>query len=228
MDSTGKQSTIRDLLEKDLGEGHTTGTVERIVFESQDTGFVVARLQQDGAPGLVTFVGTALAISPGETVKLWGRWIDDKKFGRQLRVERYETVRPATADAIEKYLGSGLIDGIGPHFAKRLVAAFGTDTLRIIDEEPERLRGVSGIGAKRAKQIRAAWDAQRAIQSIMLFLQGHGIPPSQAARIYKAYGDGAVAVLREDPYRLAEDISGISFKSADAIAGRLGIEKDSP
>ncbi|NUM53784.1 MAG: ATP-dependent RecD-like DNA helicase [Candidatus Hydrogenedentes bacterium] len=224
----GKQSTIRDLIDKDLGEGHVEGTVERIVFESEETGFVVARLQQDGMPGLVTFVGSALAISPGETVRLWGRWIDDKKFGRQLRVEKYETVRPATADAIEKYLGSGLIDGIGPHFAKKLVAAFGTDTLRVIDEEPQRLRRVSGIGAKRAEQIRSAWEAQRAIQSIMLFLQGHGIPPSQAARIYKAYGDGAVAVLRENPYRLAEDIAGISFKSADAIAENLGIEKNSP
>lgn len=228
LDPSGKQSTIRELLDRDLEEGHVEGAVERIVFESEDTGFVVARLRQDGVPGLVTFVGTALAVSPGETVRLWGRWIDDKKFGRQLRVEKYETVRPATADAIEKYLGSGLIEGIGPHFARKLVAAFGTDTLRVIDEEPERLRGVGGIGAKRAEQIRAAWETQRAIQSIMLFLQGHGIPPSQAARIYKAYGDAAVAVLRENPYRLAEDVSGISFKSADIIAGRLGIDKNSP
>ncbi|MCC6152599.1 MAG: ATP-dependent RecD-like DNA helicase, partial [Candidatus Hydrogenedentes bacterium] len=143
-------------------------------------------------------------------------------------VEKYETLKPATADAIEKYLGSGLIDGIGPHFAKKLVAAFGVDTLRVIDEEPERLRGVGGIGAKRAQQIRAAWESQRAIQSIMLFLQGHGIPASQAARIYKTYGDSAVTVLRENPYRLAEDIFGISFKSADAIANRLGMGKSAP
>jgi exodeoxyribonuclease V alpha subunit len=228
LDQTGGQSTIRDLLDKGLEEGHVVGTVERIVFESPDTGFVVARLQQDGVPGLVTFVGSALAISPGETVRLWGRWIDDKKFGRQLRVEKYETVRPATADAIEKYLGSGLIDGIGPHFAKKLVAAFGVDTLRVIDEEPERLRRVGGIGAKRAQQIRTAWESQRAIQSIMLFLQGHDIPASQSVRIYKEYGDAAVTVLRENPYRLAEDIAGISFKSADAIAGRLGIDKNAP
>lgn len=224
----GKQTTIRDLLEKDLGEGFVEGTVERIVFENNETGFIVARMQQNGVPGLVTFVGKALAVSPGETVRLWGRWIDDRKFGRQLRVERYETVRPATAEAIEKYLGSGLIDGIGPHFAKKLVAAFGVDTLRVIDEEPEKLLNVSGIGRKRAHQIREAWSAQRAIQSIMLFLQGHGVPMSHAARIYKQYGDAAVSVLREDPYRLAEEVTGISFKSADAIATKVGIAKNSP
>lgn len=227
MGDIGKQTTIRDLLEKDLGEGFAEGTVERIVFQNTETGFIVARMQQDGVPGLVTFVGSALAVSPGETVRLWGRWIDDKKFGRQLRVERYETVRPATAEAIEKYLGSGLIDGIGPHFAKKLVDAFGVDTLRVIDEEPEKLRNVGGIGRKRARQIREAWNAQRAIQSIMLFLQGHGVPMSQAARIYKQYGDAAVSVLREDPYRLAEEVAGISFKSADAIAAKLGIAKNS-
>ena len=228
VDVSNRQSTIRDLLDKDLGDGFVEGTVERIVFENDESGFVVARLQQSGVPGLTTFVGSALAISPGETVRLWGRWIDDQKFGRQLRVEKYETLKPATADAIEKYLGSGLIDGIGPHFAKKLVAAFGVDTLRIIDEEPERLRGVAGIGAKRANQIRGAWESQRAIQSIMLFLQGHGIPASQAASIYKTYGDSAVTVLRENPYRLAEDIFGISFKSADAIANRLGMGKNAP
>jgi len=228
VDSPNRQSTIRDLLDKDLGDGFVEGTVERIVFENDETGFVVARLQQSGMAGLTTFVGSALAISPGETVRLWGRWIDDQKFGRQLRVEKYETLKPATADAIEKYLGSCLIDGIGPHFAKKLVAAFGVDTLRVIDEEPGRLRGVGGIGAKRAQQIRAAWESQRAIQSIMLFLQGHGIPASQAARIYKAYGDSAVTILRENPYRLAEDIFGISFKSADAIANRLGMGTSAP
>ncbi|MDZ4857957.1 MAG: ATP-dependent RecD-like DNA helicase [Candidatus Hydrogenedentes bacterium] len=223
-----RQTTIRDVLNPQLEEGQVEGTVERIVFESRDTGFVVARLQQDGMPGLVTFVGTGLPFSPGETVRLWGRWIEDQRFGRQLRVERFETIRPATADAIEKYLGSGLIDGIGPHFAKKLVAAFGIDTLRVIDEEPEKLRRVTGIGAKRAEQIRTAWDSQRAIQSIMLFLQGHGIPASQAARIYKEYGDTAVAILRDNPYRLAQDISGISFKTADVIASQLDIVKDSP
>ncbi|HRI88593.1 MAG TPA: AAA family ATPase, partial [Candidatus Hydrogenedentes bacterium] len=224
----GRQITIRDVIDNALQEGYAQGTVERIVYENQENGFVVARMQAENLPGLVTFVGHSLPVSPGETVRIWGRWIEDQRFGRQLRVERFETVRPATAEAIERYLGSGLIEGIGPHFAKKLVTAFGVDTLRVIDEEPQKLRGVPGIGAKRAEQIRVAWESQRAIQSIMLFLQGHGIPPSQAARIYKMYGDTAVTVLRDNPYRLAEDISGISFKTADSIAGKLDIVKDAP
>ncbi len=226
----GQQATIRDALDAQ-GEDPLVcaeGTVERIVFESQDSGFIVARLQEPGKPYFTTFVGNGLAISPGETIRLWGRCVDDKRFGRQIRVEKYQTIMPATAAAIEKYLGSGLIDGIGPVFAKRLVDAFGVETLRIIDEDPKRLRTVDGIGRKRADQIRTAWEAQKAIQSIMLFLQGHGIGAAQAVKIYKRYGDSAVAVLRDNPYRLADDIAGIAFKSADAIASRLGIEKDSP
>ncbi len=221
------QTTFRESEEK-VPADCVEGTVERIVFEGKDSGFLVGRLQAPQPRGLMTFVGSGLAVSPGETVRLWGRWVDDAKFGRQLRVERYETVLPATADAIEKYLGSGLINGIGPTYAKRLVKAFGVETLRVIDEEPERLRKVEGIGQKRATQIREAWQAQKAIQSIMLFLQGHGIASSQAVRIYKHYGDKAVAVLRDNPYRLAEDIPGISFKIADGIAAQMGIEPASP
>jgi exodeoxyribonuclease V alpha subunit len=204
------------------------GAVERIVYESQETGFFVGRLREKGKRELTTFVGNLMAVSPGETLRLWGRWVDDKQWGRQLRVERYETVLPATANGIEKYLGSGLVEGIGPVFAKRLVAAFGIETLRVIDEEPRRLREVEGIGLKRAAQIREAWASQKAIQSIMLFLQGHGIAVGQAVRIYKRYGDAAVAVLRENPYRLADEVTGIGFRSADKIAASLGIAKDSP
>ncbi|MFP4501639.1 MAG: ATP-dependent RecD-like DNA helicase [Candidatus Hydrogenedentota bacterium] len=204
------------------------GVVERIVFESEETGFFVARLQESGKHDLTTFVGNLMAISPGETVRLKGRWVDDQRFGRQLRVTNYETIQPNTVVGIEKYLGSGLIEGIGPHFAKRLVKAFGVQTLRVIDEEPRKLTRVPGIGKKRAAQIREAWQKQRALQSIMLFLQGHGISPAQAVKIYKRYGDGAVTVLRENPYRLAEDVAGMAFKSADKIAANLGIEKESP
>jgi exodeoxyribonuclease V alpha subunit len=204
------------------------GVLERIVYENEEQGFLVGRLRTENVPPIVTFVGNLLAVSPGETVRLWGRWVDDKRFGRQLRVERYETLLPSSADAIEKYLGSGLVEGIGPAYAKRLVDAFGVETLRVIDEQPERLRSVQGIGPKRAGQIREAWDKQRSIQSIMLFLQGHGIGVSHAVRIYKRYGDSAVTVLRENPYRLADDIHGIAFKTADKIARRLGIAKDSP
>ncbi|MCC6489626.1 MAG: ATP-dependent RecD-like DNA helicase [Candidatus Hydrogenedentes bacterium] len=226
----GTQTTMGDGQSPDPSQAPECleGTVQRIVFEGKDSGFLVGRLNRKDRQGIATFVGTGLAVSPGETVRLWGRWIDDKKFGRQMRVERYQIVLPSTAAAIEKYLGSGLIEGIGPVYAKRLVKAFGVETLRIIDEEPGRLRDVEGIGKKRAAQIREAWLAQHAVQSIMLFLQGHGIAPSMAVRIYKHYGDKAVAILRDNPYRLAEDIPGIAFKTADEIAAQLGIEADSP
>jgi exodeoxyribonuclease V alpha subunit len=213
---------------QDVFAGAVEGTIERIVYENEENGFVVARLRERGKPGLTTFVGALLAVSPGETVRLWGRWIDDKKFGRQLRVERYETVQPSSPDAIEKYLGSGLIKGVGPAYAKKLVKAFGLDTLRVLDDEPERIASVSGIGHARAEKIRNAWTSQRAVRSIMLFLQGHGIGMSQAIRIFKFYGDKAVTVLRANPYRLAEDIHGIAFKSADEIAHKLGIKDDDP
>ncbi len=203
------------------------GTVERIVYENAENGFLVGRLHVQGEPELVTFVGNMLALSEGETVRLRGRWVEDRRFGRQLQAESYETVLPTSVQGIEKYLGSGLIAGIGPKYASRLVEAFGRETLRVIDEEPERLRRVEGIGPKRAKQIREAWASQRAIQSIMIFLQGHGITPGQAVKIYKRYGDNAVAILRDNPYRLAEDIAGISFRGADKIAAELGIEKES-
>lgn len=204
------------------------GVVERIVYESDDTGFLVARLQEEGKQNLTTFVGTVMAVSPGETVRLNGHWEENPRFGKQLRVEQYETILPATVQGIEKYLGSGLVKGVGPVYAKRLVDAFGVETLRVIDEEPHRLRRVEGIGKKRADQIRRAWEEQKAIQSIMMFLQGHGIGVGQAVRIYKQYGDGAVAVIRDNPYRLADDVAGIGFKGADTIAAELGVEKDAP
>lgn len=204
------------------------GTVERIVYESAETNFLVGRMRPPSGDVLITFVGNAMSVSPGETIRLRGRWVEDKRFGRQLRAESFETILPTTVVGIEKYLGSGLIEGIGPKYAKRLVEAFGVETLRVIDEQPERLRSVEGIGKKRAAQIRSAWSKQRAIQSIMVFLQGHGISASQAVKIYKEYGDTAAAVLRENPYRLADDITGIAFKSADKIAERLGIGKDAP
>ncbi len=205
---------------------HLEGTVKRIVFESAETGFMVARLEVEGQVDLVTFVGNLLAVSEGEMVRLTGQWVEDKKFGRQLRVENFESVVPSTVAGIENYLASGLIEGIGPTYAKRLVESFGTDTLRVIDEEPHRLRDVPGIGKKRAAQIREGWAEQRAVQSIMIFLQGHGITASQSVKIYQQYGDGAMAILRNNPYQLAEDISGISFKGADKIAMEMGIAKD--
>lgn len=204
------------------------GVVQRIVYENAENGFLVGRLAVEKHTEPVTFVGTLAAVSEGETVRIQGRWVEDKRFGRQLRVESLESLVPTTLEGVEKYLGSGLIHGIGPAFAARLVAAFGLETLRVIDEHPERLRKVPGIGAKRAAQIREAWASQRAVQSIMVFLQGHGITASQAVKIYKQYGEAALTVLRQNPYRLAEDITGIGFRGADKIAGRLGIAKDAP
>lgn len=204
------------------------GVVDRIVFESPDSGFLVARLQVKGMVDLQTIVGSGLPITPGETVRVRGQWIDDKRFGRQLRVESYETLLPNSVEGIERYLGSGLIDGIGPSYARRLVDAFGAETLRVIDEQPERLRGVPGIGPKRATQIREAWVRQRSIQSVMIFLQSHGVTPGLAGKIYRRYGDTAVAVLRANPYRLADEISGLSFGGADVLARKLGIAQDAP
>lgn len=203
------------------------GTVERIVYENEETGFFVGRLLVPGA-GPVSFVGNLMAVCEGETIRVEGRWVDDKRFGRQVRVSAYETVMPNTTEGIERYLGSGLIEGIGPVYARRLVETFGVETLRIIDQEPKRLLKVPGIGRKRAKQIREAWASKKAVQSIMIFLQGHGVSTTQAIKIYKQYGDAAVAVIRENPYRLAEDIDGIAFRGADKIAARIGIDKDSP
>ncbi len=202
------------------------GIVERIVYENPETGYFVARLREAGNSELVTFVGSLMAVAPGETIRITGHWVDDKKFGRQIRTERYETVLPSSTEGIEKYLSSGLMHGIGKKFAKRLVKTFGIETLRIIDEHPEQLTLVEGIGRKRATLIRDAWEKQKSIQSIMVFLQGHGVGTAQAVRIYKQFGDGAVAVLRENPYRLADEISGIGFAGADAIAKSMGIEGD--
>ena len=207
---------------------HVEGVVERIVYENPDNGFFVGRLRVAGQADLVTFVGNLMAVSAGETIRVRGRWIEDKRWGRQVRAESYETILPTSIEGIEKYLGSGLIHGIGKVYAKRLIDAFGTETLRVIDEQPERLMRVEGIGPKRAHQIREAWAEQKAIQSIMVFLQGHGIGSGLAVRIYKRYGDGAAAVLRENPYRLVGDVTGVGFETADRIARNLGVEKDAP
>jgi exodeoxyribonuclease V alpha subunit len=204
------------------------GVVERIVYENPETGYLVARLKRAGQIDLDTFVGSMLALSAGETVRLRGQWIEDKKFGRQLKAESCEVLVPNTIEGIEKYLGSGLIDGIGPTYAKRLVQAFGAETLRVIDEAPAKLRQVPGIGRKRAEQIRASWETHKEVQAIMVFLQGHGIRPAQAARIYQVYGNKATTVLRQNPYRVAEDIGGIGFQGADALARSMGIEADAP
>ncbi|MEK6718290.1 MAG: ATP-dependent RecD-like DNA helicase [candidate division NC10 bacterium] len=204
------------------------GTVERITYVNEETQYVVARLDVPGRPDLVTIVGNLPSLTPGETLRLHGTWIHHKKYGDQFQVERYETVAPATLVGIQRYLGSGLIKGIGPVFAKRLVDAFGLDTLRVIEEEPDRLRTVEGIGRVRLQRITATWAEQKDIREVMLFLQGHGVSSAYAVKIFKAYGQAAIAAVQANPYRLARDIYGIGFKTADRIAQNLGVPSHSP
>lgn len=198
------------------------------MYHSQDTGYSVLRISVPGMMQMLNAVGPFTSPTVGETVRLHGEWTKHPKFGMQFRFERYETLRPATVPGIEKYLGSGLIRGIGPVMAKRLVRHFGEKTLDVLDGEPDRVREVEGIGPKRAAMLAEAWREQKAIQNVMLFLQSHGVTASYAVKIYRAYGDAAIRVLEENPYRLARDVWGIGFKTADRIARSLGIEQNAP
>jgi exodeoxyribonuclease V alpha subunit len=204
------------------------GTVERITYYNEENGYTVAQLIPEGRAYTVTVVGTLMEIGPGESLRLHGEWSNHPRYGRQFQVERYTTVLPATATGIEKYLGSGLIKGIGPVTARRIVRRFKLDTLEIIEEEPERLREVLGVGKKRVEMIQAAWEEQKAIKEVMIFLQGHKVSTSHAVKIYKTYGDASIDVVRSDPYRLARDIHGIGFLTADKIAQEMGLAHDSP
>ena len=202
------------------------GVIERVVYHGEGTGFSVLSLALPGRLDTITAVGSAVAPVVGESVRLHGEWVRHPKFGPQFRFERCETVRPATAQAVEKYLGSGLVRGLGRVMAKRLVAHFGAETLDVLDRAPARLREVPGIGPVRAQRLQAAWAEQKAIQQVMLFLQGHGVSASFAVRIYREYGDEAIRVVEQNPYRLARDIWGIGFRTADRIAASLGIARD--
>lgn len=204
------------------------GTVERITFANPETGYAVLKLAAPGHLDPITVVGELADLSPGETVRLEGFWTLHRDYGRQFKALAYQTLLPSTIEGITKYLGSGLIRGIGPVLAQRIVQHFGPNTLQIIDETPHRLLEVLGIGPKRLATIQAAWEEQRSIRQIMIFLQERGIRPSLAVKIYKTYGDDAVHILRTDPYRLARDIHGIGFKTADQIAQGLGIAPDDP
>jgi exodeoxyribonuclease V alpha subunit len=204
------------------------GTVERITYYNEENGYTVAQVTPEGRAYTVAVVGSLLEVSPGENLRLHGQWTTHARYGRQFQVERYDTVLPATAAGIEKYLGSGLIKGIGPVTARRIVRRFKLDTLRIIEEEPQRLREVLGVGVKRVAVIQCAWEEQKAIKEVMLFLQSHNVSTSHAVRIFKTYGDASIDVVRNDPYRLARDIHGIGFLTADKIARELGLAHDSP
>ena len=221
------------------GRDQIAGSVERITFYNEENGYTVLRLKPDsrgmlpfkyagGREALITVVGNLPELNPGEHLQLTGKWVSHSKHGRQFQAETCQQSRPATAEGIKRYLGSSLIRGIGPVMAGRIVDRFGEETLDVIDYEPKRLQEVLGIGPKRVGQIIKAWEEQRAIKDVMLFLGSHGVSTSLAVKIYKKYGDRSLAVVQNRPYRLVQDVYGIGFKTADKIAQALGLAKDDP
>ncbi|MFC4909997.1 ATP-dependent RecD-like DNA helicase [Actinomadura gamaensis] len=203
--------------------------LERITYANDDTGYTVARVATEKSGGdLLTVVGALLGAQVGESIRMTGRWRSHPRYGRQFEADSYTTVLPATVQGIRRYLGSGMIKGIGPVMADRMVSHFGTDILRVIEEEPERLVEVHGLGKRRTARIAAAWEEQKAIKEVMVFLQGVGVSTSLAVRIYKQYGDASIDTVRREPYRLAADVWGIGFRTADTIAQAVGIARDSP
>jgi exodeoxyribonuclease V alpha subunit len=203
------------------------GQLERITYHNEENHYTIARLKVKGQHKLITIVGNLVSMKPGEILRLKGSWEMHPKYGQQFKIVSYETVTPATVKGIERYLGSGLIKGIGPVMAKRLVSKFGLDTLDIIENSSERLNEVEGIGQKRIDMIKTAWAEQKEVREVMLFLQGHEVSSAYAARIYRQYGNDSIRVVKENPYRLADDIFGIGFLTADKIAEKLGVPKDS-
>ncbi len=203
--------------------------LERITYANDETGYTVARVAtRGGGSDLLTVVGSLLGAQPGESLRMQGVWKSHPQYGRQFEVRGYTTVLPATIQGIRRYLGSGLIKGIGPKMAERIVDRFDADTLRVIEEEPGRLIEVPGLGPKRTAMIGRAWEEQKAIKEVMLFLQGVGVSTSLAVRIYKTYKDASISVVKNEPYKLAGDVWGIGFKTADKIAQSMGIPHDSP
>jgi exodeoxyribonuclease V alpha subunit len=201
------------------------GLVERVTFHNPDNGFCVLRVKARGQRDLITVVGHAPTISAGEFVQATGVWVNDRTQGPQFKASFLRAAPPTTVEGIEKYLGSGMIRGVGPIYAKRLVRTFGEAVFDVIEGQPERLQQVEGIGPKRAERIAAGWADQKVIREIMIFLHSHGVSTSRSVRIFRTYGADAIQVVSENPYRLARDVRGIGFKTADTIAARLGIEK---
>ncbi|MGW7359032.1 SF1B family DNA helicase RecD2 [Streptomyces sp. NPDC054802] len=204
------------------------GVLERITYANEDNGYTVARVDTGRGGDLLTVVGSLLGAQVGESLRMEGRWGSHPQYGKQFTVENYTTVLPATVQGIRRYLGSGLIKGIGPKIAERIVDHFGTGTLDVIEQEPKRLIEVPGLGPKRTRMIGAAWEEQKAIKEVMVFLQGVGVSTSIAVRIYKKYENASISVVKNQPYRLAADVWGIGFLTADRIAQAVGIPHDSP
>jgi exodeoxyribonuclease V alpha subunit len=205
-----------------------SGQIERVSYTNEENGFTIAKVRVQGRRELATVVGNMMAPTPGEILEMKGAWTNHPRYGEQFRIASYVSKVPATVSGIERYLGSGLIKGIGPVMAKRVVSRFGERTLEIIEQDIHRLAEVDGIGQKRIGMIAKAWDEQREIRNVMLFLQSHGVSSGYATKIFKRYGDRSIQVVRENPYRLATEIFGIGFVTADRIAGKLGFLKDAP
>jgi exodeoxyribonuclease V alpha subunit len=206
------------------------GTLEALTYMNEETGFVVASVREEGTRygEAVKVVGNLAAVNVGEPLRMEGYWVRHPEYGRQFRVVTYEATSPGTLDGMEKYLGSGLVKGVGPVLATRIVAQFGMDALDVIEHRPERLTEVVGIGHMRAERIAKAWQEQRRIRDVMLFLQSYGVGAGLCVRIYRQYGDAAIALIRENPFRLAEEVWGIGFRTADKIAERLGVPREAP
>lgn len=202
------------------------GIVERVTFHSEETGFCVLRVHVRDQRELVTVVGSVASVGPGEWLRCTGEWINDKTHGVQFKASSLDVMPPNTIVGMEKYLASGMVRGIGPHFAKRLIKAFGVEVFNVIEHQPEKLLTLDGIGKKRQQCITAAWQEQKSVRTIMTFLQSYGVGTSAAVRIYKQYGDDAIKLVRENPYRLSLDIWGIGFKTADSLALSMGIASD--
>ena len=205
---------------------HLRCVVQRITYHNDENGYIVIKCSAKGYSELVTCVGTMPNPNVGSVLSLEGYWKVDARYGRQFTILKYEETLPATVYGIEKYLGSGMIKGIGPKFARKIVDHFGTDTLNVIEETPERLNEVEGIGPVRAERIITSWQDQKEIRNVMLFLQDHNVSTQYAAKIYKTYGNDSIKVIQENPYKLADDVWGIGFKTADTIAMSLGMEKN--
>ncbi len=204
-----------------------TGTVERVTYHNPQNGYTIARVNVRGYEDLTTVVGSFAQLQPGQTMRFWGFWKEHPQYGSQFVASGHEETRPATLNGLEKYLGSGLIKGVGPVTARRIVAHFGLETLEVIETQGNRLREVPGVGSYRVELIIKAWDEQKAIKEVMLFLQSHQVNTTHAVKIFKTYGDEAIQKVQSNPYQLAQDIWGIGFRTADQIAQNLGVAVDS-
>ncbi|HSH82658.1 MAG TPA: ATP-dependent RecD-like DNA helicase, partial [Herpetosiphonaceae bacterium] len=204
------------------------GSIERITYRSEETGYTVARLQPSGKRHLVTVVGKLLGVQVGESLRLEGEWTSHPEHGRQFAAAGWQSVLPTDVEGIRKYLGSGLIKGIGPVMAERIVQTFGAETLRVIEGDPRRLSEVPGLGGKKIDAILKAWNEQQGIKALMALLQSRGITPSLAIRIYRQYGEAALSIIDTSPYRLADEVVGVGFTTADQVALGQGVRHDDP